>query len=404
MATSISTVLNRTFFFVCVIATILLTSYCLYQYIRDDDVSLISFKKYHKDRDSIYPAVSLCFSDYLNRTLFKNVSNEEEYKDFLRGNIRDDGRLSIIHYDDAVIKIDQFILEIAQASYNQENNTYLLSSYHPRIGGDQWIPTFYPSLNIPEWKCWTFEVSYYVDQVVTYFSMILKSDIFRDSIRKEVGNFMMMLSYPGQVVGARVTKYTWKPMTYPTYTMSFEIQNVIIFKHRKKQGYSCNQDWKNNDKLVTKHLSETIGCKPSFFNFSTSLPQCTNYTQYAKVAQQQGYQLTEQPCRQVEKVLYSYDEYRSDMNGTQFGAQENTSMFKILVEFQGETFMEIEQARSYDVQNLVGNAGGYVGLFMGVALMQLPTGIGKLYRWLKAIANERSSEHINSPLTADCRV
>ena len=92
------------------------------------------------------------------------------------------------------------------------------------------------------------------------------------------------------------------------------------------------------------------------------------------------------------------------MNGSIYGVQENTSMFKMMIEFQGETFMEIEQTRSYDIQNLVGNAGGYVGLFLGAALMQLPTGMGRLYRWLRAIANERSTEHTNIPLSPDNRV
>ena len=142
MATSIYTVANKMFFLICVIATILLTSYCLYQYIRDDDFSLISFMKYHKDRDSIYPAVSLCFSDFLNRTLFENISSEEEYKDFLRGYIKDDSGLAMINYKDAVIEIDPFILEIFQGSYTQQNNAYSQKVYRPRIGKDQWTPNF----------------------------------------------------------------------------------------------------------------------------------------------------------------------------------------------------------------------------------------------------------------------
>ena len=44
----------------------------------------------------------------------------------------------------------------------------------------------------------------------------------------------------------------------------------------------------------------------------------------------------------------------------------------LLLNFQGATYMEIEQIRAYDIQSLFGNAGGYVGAFLGVALMQLP--------------------------------
>ena len=333
MGTSISTAVNKTFFLICVIATILLTSYCLYQYIRDDDFSLISFKKYHKDTDSIYPAISLCFSDYLNRSLFQNASSEKEYKDFLRGYIKEDEGLAMIDYKDAVIEIDQFILEIFQNSYNQDDNTYTEKVYRPRIGKVPWMPTFYPSLNIPDWKCWTFEVSYVKDQYVTYFSVILKSDIFRDSTRKELGNFLIMLSYPDQLVGSRVQKYSWRPMNYHKYTMAFEIQNVIIFKQRNKHGDSCNQDWRNSDTLLAQKLVKEIGCRPPFFDITTSLTQCENSTKYANLTQKLA-ELIQEPCQKVEKILYSYDEYTSDFGGSIYGVQENTSMFKMMIEFQ----------------------------------------------------------------------
>ena len=46
-----------------------------------------------------------------------------------------------------------------------------------------------------------------------------------------------------------------------------------------------------------------------------------------------------------------------------------------MLNFQGDTYMEVVQSRAYDGQSLIGNAGGYVGLFLGVALVQLPSAI-----------------------------
>ena len=40
--------------------------------------------------------------------------------------------------------------------------------------------------------------------------------------------------------------------------------------------------------------------------------------------------------------------------------------------FLGKSFMEIEQTRALDGLALFGNVGGYVGIFLGVALMQMP--------------------------------
>ena len=58
-------------------------------------------------------------------------------------------------------------------------------------------------------------------------------------------------------------------------------------------------------------------------------------------------------------------------------------VFQVLLDFQGDTYMEITQTRAYDGQSLVGNAGGYIGLFLGVALIQLPTSIRYGLRYIR---------------------
>ena len=55
--------------------------------------------------------------------------------------------------------------------------------------------------------------------------------------------------------------------------------------------------------------------------------------------------------------------------------------------FTGKTFMEIEQTRALDGLTLFGNAGGYLGLFLGCALMQLPDVLLFFYNWIRSIAN-----------------
>ena len=52
--------------------------------------------------------------------------------------------------------------------------------------------------------------------------------------------------------------------------------------------------------------------------------------------------------------------------------EDNENMFQLFFRFQGDTYMKVTQTKAYDLQNLVGNAGGYMGLFLGVALIQLP--------------------------------
>ena len=60
----------------CIIATICLVSYVIHQYIKDEDLTEVSFKKFHEDKESIYPEISICLTDaYLDDRL-KTIGEE----------------------------------------------------------------------------------------------------------------------------------------------------------------------------------------------------------------------------------------------------------------------------------------------------------------------------------------
>ena len=42
------------------------------------------------------------------------------------------------------------------------------------------------------------------------------------------------------------------------------------------------------------------------------------------------------------------------------------------VNFKSPVFKEIKQVRAYNIQTLIGNAGGYIGLFLGYTIKELP--------------------------------
>ena len=48
--------------------------------------------------------------------------------------------------------------------------------------------------------------------------------------------------------------------------------------------------------------------------------------------------------------------------------------FRVTIRFPlSPTYRDIEQTRAYTPQSLIGNAGGYVGLFIGCAIYDLPS-------------------------------
>ena len=92
-----------TFFqILCVITTLGLGSYVIYQYILDEDLTEVSFKKFHEDEESIYPEISICLTDaYLDDELKKKGEgiNSNSYRKFLNGELWDEGMAKIDYYN-----------------------------------------------------------------------------------------------------------------------------------------------------------------------------------------------------------------------------------------------------------------------------------------------------------------
>ena len=135
----------------------------------------------------------------------------------------------------------------------------------------------------------------------------------------------------------------------------------------------CHADWKDDDRRQIETFIPMIGCFPPYVTPFAPYPQCTDEIfgitkqDFALYTKQFDEEYLE-PCRQIEKVLYSYNEY-----GRNFSNMfKDGSVFELQLNFQGKTFMEIEQLRAYDFQNLFGNVGGYIGVFLGVCFLQLP--------------------------------
>ena len=56
-------------------------------------------------------------------------------------------------------------------------------------------------------------------------------------------------------------------------------------------------------------------------------------------------------------------------------------------------FQEFTQSRAIDWQALVGNVGGYVGLCLGYALMQIPTFLKGLFEKIKSTIASKRTHH-----------
>ena len=239
-----------------------------------------------------------------------------------------------------------------------------------------WPPNFYISERGLFGKCWSIDIPYIPGKTIHSFGIIYRSDIFPNGIRPQNYGFGIILHYPHQLSRADFGTYEWKSQGKDPpnqYTMRFRIENTLVLKRRNKASVPCNEDWKHDDDIIYQNIFTQAGCRPSYWkskDLQTRLKNCTtkeelngifNAAVNIKTSSQHP-----PPCNQIEKIIYFFDEFNWLVdNWISEATNETEGMFEILLNFLDGTYMEIQHVKAYDGWSLVGNAGGYIGLFLG---------------------------------------
>ena len=160
--------------------------------------------------------------------------------------------------------------------------------------------------------------------------------------------------------------------------MVFELKNLEVIQTRNKWGQECIPGSPDIDQTWYGEYFKRLTCKPPYLNGIEDLPPCETQNELNQVHREYfEYRLTSKasevpPCRSLEKLEFSYFEYDIEE-----GKDPNVT---ISILFIDDRYREMLNIRAFDVHSLLGNIGGYVGIFIGCALLNLPDAIMKLIK------------------------
>ena len=103
------------------------------------------------------------------------------------------------------------------------------------------------------------------------------------------------------------------------------------------------------------------------------------------------------PCSDIQKLQIDHKiettemTYIEEYENKRVLDMGNDTWFEIRLEMQTDTFKEIKQKRAYTLQSLIGNLGGYLGIFIGFTLLDLLKSMKKV--------SSRIKKYISSVLT-----
>ena len=319
----------------CIIATIYLSVNCLLEYLEDKDNSTVSYRNFHQRKDYLYPSVSLCFKSGIF------IPNSKDYKEFLSGcqynpACRWNASLSQLDYDRTTKNLINYVIGEITIFADNSNHTYLYNKiqktevivnkrnklYHGYKGGTR----VYISRRRWDEKCLTFDMPFWNENKIKYHSILLNNSVFPQNSRPQV-DFEVFFHYPNQTLRQTSSKSRWsrdddllnqncnfkdnaiQSCSYygSTYTMSFDIDNISVYKRRNKQIIPCLENWKNDDTEMKTLIAETLECQPGHWYLNLGLKNCT--TQKLMKA---SLSMEKRPfihtCNTIERYAFSYEE------------------------------------------------------------------------------------------------
>ena len=133
-------------------------------------------------------------------------------------------------------------------------------------------------------------------------------------------------------------------------------------------------------------MMEKIGCQPPYWTSNKNLKLCNNtenlrlfasdiYLEGVMESKKPKY--IDKPCVDIQRLAYNYDENDislEQLKKTTTGLKifPNDSVVLTQVDLLDQNFKEIRQVRAFGIESLIGNIGGYIGLFLGYSLAQAP--------------------------------
>ena len=376
--------LNATFHAVCIISCLCCVGKCFYNYSLDLDVSLVEHRKFWDGNDYVTPAISLCLFDPFSEDRFNETKlgvNKTVYTSFLYGK----------HWEEKMLETDfnsvtKSLEEYLNGYWIHWRNLSYQFVYPNEIQKGFSKPYLSYSGFMMEWllKCYSVDIP--VDAMT--FGIFFRRNFFPNSTRPSFQGFGIILHYPNQFLkSVQTMKMSWEKEIVEknhSSSMQIKINDFEVTIRRNSKNRPCNHDLKNDDYIASESALEKLQCHPPYYNWKSKFTNCNNTEQMARAKNlifKSRNELME-PCQSAEKIIYDHqdlsvsveDLYQNEnllQHLLYSGLREEkltewlSNGYDITLQLPENKYKAIVHKEAYDFTNLIGNSGGYIGLFLG---------------------------------------
>ena len=345
---------------ICIVTVTFMVGYWVHKYqIEDRDIGVVDYKSFKEANEVDFPIPYLCFLDPFLKNKLNEIDpgiNETTYLEYLKGE-RFDPIFQSIDYENVTLDLKDYFISASEKFLNEsEFKTSSLSFIHKEIFSGFFYNGYFE-------KCFSFEnelkQNHHIQKISLRYN---KTKLFEDLGSSEESELDLHINmyYPNQFLLQLSSPWGLSMASNDVY-LNLWIDDLEFLKRRSTWNKRCTQTEKSFDELVlTKHV-ETVGCRPPYINLQAPFPICNTQEKIREgVYEFKNVRSKYYPksCTRTSKIAFH-------QQGGAHSKDEVSDYWDLFIVYPEEVRL-ITQSKEVDVHTLIGNIGGYIGLFLGI--------------------------------------
>ena len=364
-------IFKSSFTVVCTIVVVIMVGYWFYKYEYEDrDIGVVDYAMLVDAEDVEFPAVSLCFE---NPFIDANLTiSKTWYLGYLNGYVFDEVTQQI-DYTKITLDLGQFFLHAA-AGYRDETgqiNFIEIDHLHhtESFNGFDGLGLFL--------KCFTMRYEGKEHRKIKFIQIAYnKTGLLADwhaetGLHNNSERFIhAVVHHPGQfLIGYDKDIYDEHVNFNDLDATYIHFIEYEILQRRNSRQRKCLDKTNDYDNLVIAELLQRSGCRPPYHNRHNSYPRCNSKEKVKEskietdTRQKLGIPMA---CQRISKINHKL-ENRKSLSVESQSASETYGLYGLIIYYPDEVRI-ITQSKDIDIHSLIGNVGGYLGLFLGKLL------------------------------------
>ena len=369
------------------------------RFAENENATSIVYNPFVKDQgDSMYPTFSICLQGsrlhwYYPQEIFDAYElSFEQFERMLEGKaaIKYDYDLSLklfkkvptfvnngsdVPFSNFHLKMTDILIRAKFTSLSSSLPRSFIRRGRGEISGTSPFNTTYQT---PDMICFTRD-SGYVEAVFRFEDSFILDKVLMIGGMYNTTDMSIFVHHPGQLIRSLdvpIFKSSFQKYRYDKL-LSFKISQSTVVRGRPGAKKTCTSTKEDYDMYLINTIIEEIKCIPSYWKdyakTKIDMEVCTS-----QVALTKAYSYTKTWKAFIENHTRPCIDMYNTVAWNWLDAVETISPEEVQIKltYQEQYYQELRYLPDFDFETFISNVGGFVGIFLGYSLMQVPELIG----------------------------